>query len=412
MTPAPGRGIQAPVVPSRYLGDRARAAFGDRVDRLEPYLMRADPLADAVARAMKERPTGEVFAQVERALAGGIGAVSHPHPSVVALFAEVDRVPPWVDWPRLDRGGEVLLRSGYFGGLVLGVLALPHGYASPGGNKPLAFSGRLMSQAPRRLSETARFVLAVASPGGLSRHADGFAIAIKVRIMHAQVRRLLAESGRWQSAAWGAPINQHDMVATTMLFSITLVDGLRKLGFSITAAEADDYVHLWKYAGWLMGVDLELLPSGEVEALGLSALILATQGPPDEDSRALTAALLAAGTTGARSDDERKMAQRIAPISRTIARYLMGAELADGLGVPRQTLPLVIPLLRGVVGAIEAVRTRSGAIDAYAVVRGAGYWREVIRRGLGESPAAFGPPETLANSRPEPPIAGVASNPK
>jgi hypothetical protein len=46
------------------------------------------------------------------------------------------------------RGGEVLLRHGFFGGIVLGFRCLVAGYCSPAGNKPLAFSGRLREAAP------------------------------------------------------------------------------------------------------------------------------------------------------------------------------------------------------------------------------------------------------------------------
>ena len=61
-------------------------------------------------------------------------------------------------------------------GLTLAT-SLVLGYASPGGNKPLAFSGQLEKRAPQRLLETSRFVEATCLPGGLARFAPGFAIA-------------------------------------------------------------------------------------------------------------------------------------------------------------------------------------------------------------------------------------------
>ena len=357
--------------------------------------MRTDPLADDFISATKELPPGVAWRQLDRALTMGVDDVPNVHPALVALMRSVERVPPWVDWRVLDKGGEVLLRAGYFGGLVLGVLSLPYGYASPGGNKPLAFSGRLTQQAPRRLGETGRFVQAVAMPGGLHRASDGFAITLKVRLMHAKVRRLLWDSGKWNARAWGEPINQHDMVATTMLFSITVIDGLRKLGFRIDKREADAYVQLWKYAGWLIGVDLELLPTTEEEAWRLSRLILATQGQPDEDSRALTKALIEVGKTAATTPEEKKRAERIAPITRTISRALMGDAMADSLGIPKYRLPMVMPMLRTAVGAVESARSRSHLVDAYAVVSGTNYWRELVKQGLSGRPADFAAPSSL-----------------
>lgn len=382
--------------PTRFIDDgRARTTHGDRVDRLAPYLTKSDPLADAVVAAFDTLPPGEGFAQVERALRNGIAHTSDAHPAVAALVREVERVPPWVDFGAIDRGGELLLRSGAFGGLILGLQSLPYGYASPGGNKPLAFSGRLTEQASRRLSETSRFVHAVCLPGGMRRGAEGYAICVKVRVMHAQVRRLLWRSGKWDRDAWGEPINQHDMVATTMLFSLVVLDGLRKLGFHVGATEAQRYVHLWRYVGWLLGTDYELLFATEAEGLKLADLIWKTQGPPDADSRALTKALLESGVRGAHDERERRRAERMSPVAHAIARHLLGGDLADSLGIPKSRFARAVPALRFAISAFDGVRARLHLLDAAAVQIGSRYWEEATARGLGARDADFAPPGAL-----------------
>ncbi|HEY1959819.1 MAG TPA: oxygenase MpaB family protein [Polyangiaceae bacterium] len=353
--------------------------------------MRTDPLADAVAAAF-----GEIgFRQIELAIARGIARVPDAHPAVVALFREIERVPAWVDFGVSDRAGELLLRSGAAGGLILGLQSLPYGYASPGGNKPLAFSGRLVEQASRRLSETSRFVHAVCTPGGMRRGAEGFAISVKVRVMHAQVRRLLWRSGKWDRDAWGEPINQHDMVATAMLFSLVVIDGLRKLGFRVSEREAQRYVQLWRYVSWVLGTESELLFATEAEGLELADLIMKTQGPPDEDSRALTRALFESGRRGARDEKERKRAERMAPVAHALSRHLLGRELADQLGVPRSRLEKAVPALRLAIGAFDRLRARVHLMDAAAVQLGSRYWDDVIARGLGGRDADFAPPAEL-----------------
>jgi hypothetical protein len=383
------------LVPSRFIDDgRARASHGERVDRLAPYLLKTDPLADAVIEAFDDLGAKRGFSQIEAGLSTGIARVPDAHPAIVALLREVERVPPWVDFGVIDRAGELLLRSGAFGGLVLGLQSLPHGYASPGGNKPLAFSGRLTEQAPRRLSETSRFVHAVCTPGGLRRGSEGFAICVKVRVMHAQVRRLLRRSKRWDTGAWGEPINQHDMVATTMLFSIVVLDGLRKLGFHVTRTEAQRYVQLWRYAGWLLGTDYELLFATEAEGLKLADLIMKTQGPPDEDSRALTKALFDAGERGARDARERRRSLRMAPVAFAMSRYLLGADVADALGVPSSRLVRLMPALRAVIRAFDGARAHVHLFDMIAVQLGSRYWEGVIARGL-DARHDFAPPVEL-----------------
>ncbi|MBV9945442.1 MAG: DUF2236 domain-containing protein, partial [Myxococcales bacterium] len=80
--------------------------------------------------------------------------------------------------------GRVLLRAGPLGGLVLAFKSLVLAYASPAGNKPLAWSGRLTEDAPRRLRETARFVRETIQPGNLRPGTAGWRDTLKVRILH------------------------------------------------------------------------------------------------------------------------------------------------------------------------------------------------------------------------------------
>ncbi|CAN5400862.1 oxygenase MpaB family protein [soil metagenome] len=390
------------MIPTRFVDSAAaRREHGDRVARLAPWLLAVDPLADAVVRdVMRGMPPGRGWAQIERILREGIAQVPDAHPSARALFESVERVPAWVDWKTIDHTGALLLRTGYFGGLVLGIQSLPYGYASPGGNKPLAFSGRLRQQAPRRLTETARFVHTVCLPGELRPLREGFAITIKVRLMHAQVRRLLWDSGKWNTEAWGEPINQHDMAATTMLFSIVVLDGIRKLGFRVSRDEAEDYVQLWRYVGWLMGSTEELLPTSEREAHRLASLIMATQGPPDEDARALTKALMDSGRQAARNDDELRQYERLKHFTRAVSWRLLCDELAASLGVPKSPAEPLFPLLRGIVSAAERVRELSPRFRAMAVKQGDVYWQRLIDQGLRGKPVEFQPPTKLVNIAP------------
>jgi hypothetical protein len=385
------------MIPSRFTNlDAARARFGDRVDRLAPYFYRLDPAADAVTEAFATLPPGRGFALLSDALARGIDAVPEAPSPLRAFFAEVDRVPPWVDWGALDRGGELLLRAGAFGGMALGACSIVLGYASPAGNKPLVLSGRLQEQAARRLNETSRFVQAVCRPGGMRRGGDGFAITVKVRLMHAEVRRMILRSDRWDEARWGAPINQHDMSATTLLFSLAVLEALRKLGLTIPRDEAEQYMSLWRYVGLLMGCDPELTPASEWQAWQLAELIKATQGAPDDDSRALTAALFESPLTAAKSSGQMRRARIERDVGRAAARVLLGEEMADALAVPRTPFAHVIPVMRSLNLAAEQVRMRVPAAHRRAIENGEKYWDRVIQIGLAGATAEFRPPARLA----------------
>jgi hypothetical protein len=369
--------------------DAARAQFGGRIDRLIADLDRQDPLADTVIRELGD------LSLVDAALRGQVPQATLP-PALRALLASVAEFPRWVDWARVDRGCHVFMRAGFAGGLVLGLRSLPYGYAAPAGNKPLVFSGRLAERAPRRLAETARFVAAVSEPGGLQRRGEGHAITLKVRLMHAQVRRLLVESGRWDAARWSAPINQHDMLATILLFSQVFLDGLRLLGLRISRAEGDDFIHLWRVIGWLIGVDVDLLPDDERDATTWAEAIFLTQGAPDDDSRALVAALLRSPAQTAHTPTEHRLAAARMRLSHQLSRHLLGPSLADALGIVAERPALAAPLLRGALAALDRARARLPGLDRLAATAGRRYWDDVVALGLAGRPADFAPPARLA----------------
>jgi ER-bound oxygenase mpaB/B'/Rubber oxygenase, catalytic domain len=371
----------------------ARARFGDLAERLIPYLERKDPLADAVVAALAEVAPQRRHELIERALQGDeLGAPA----SLRELLALARIVPPWVDWERLRSAHEVFIRPGFLGGLTLGLRSLVYGYAAPAGNKPLAFSGRLKERAGRRLAETGRFVTAVTAIDGLRPGALGWQLVLKVRLMHAEVRRLLLTSGRWSHADWAEPINQHDMLATILLFSNVFVDGIRLLGVHVSAQEADDYQHLFRFVGELIGVDPGLLPATHAEATRLGGFILLTQGEPDADSRELVNALLEGPLQLARTPRERRRAEAQVAISHGLCRSLIGDELADALGVRRDRHRHLALAVRSTLRVLEGARRGLPRVNELVQLIGRRYWDATVKQGLGGVPARYELPVQLA----------------
>jgi hypothetical protein len=371
----------------------ARQRFGDLPDRMIPFLWRSDPLADEAARELAEVSHGEADRRVEHALSSGSSAIEASSPALARLVEAMAHVPFWVDWARIDRAGLLLFRAGPLGPITLAAKALLLGYASPAGNKPLALSGRLTTGANRRLGETGQYLVAVCGRDGLRPKArsgkpgEGFASSLRVRLLHARIRGWLEASGKWRSDRWGAPLNQHDMVGTLLMFSSVFLDGVRELGLGVSAKESSDWMHLWRYAGWLMGVDPELLPASEEEGRRIGELILATQAPPDEDSRTLARALLEAPREIAGSGVERALAEVQVIMGRGFARVLVGDEVADALGVPYAPSRLVGSLTRTAVRTLEQLRRFTPIGETLAVKIGRAYWDHEIARSLAVAPS-------------------------
>lgn len=386
-----------PDAPARYVNlDAARRRFGERVDRLGRLFFAGDPLADEASEALSALPAGEREALLERALREGC---REGDPAALrALLGACEHVPFWVDFARCDRGGAVFLSSGLAGGMVLGSYSLTAGYLSPAGNKPLAFSGRLREQAPRRLAETGRFVQQVSLPGGMRPRAEGWRITVRVRLMHASVRRMLLRSPNWRLDDWGVPINQADSAGTIMLFSLVVLDGLDKLGVRTAPRAREDFMHLWRWIACVIGVDDELRFSTEADAAEFWALLNSTQAEPDDDSRALARALLESPVTGARTPAERARAERMRDVGYALSRYFLGDRYADALDYPRSFAVHALPLLRRFnrrAGLMWKVLPTLPFGTADAGVR---YWRFVVEQGLRGVPATFAMPTALGRA--------------
>jgi len=361
------------------------------------FLQAVDPLADAVAAEFARRSAGSGRRMLDTAIERGIAAVDDPPPALVDLFRQLESVPLWVDWDRIERGGAVFLRTGVLGIAVLNLFSLPIMYSSGGGNKPLVFTGHLIERAPRRLAETARFVLASSRPGGLRRNGEGFKISVRVRLMHAQVRRLLWRSGRWKSE-WGEPVNQLYMAGTNVALSAGLIEGMQRLGFRISRADEEALLHMWRYSGYLSGVDPELAISTPEEGRLIGELIRDAEGPPDADSRALLEALMCAAYHPLLEGK-----QWPSRVSYGISRKLIGNELADALGYPPSwwspaivaTWPLFAfgSIAQRVIPGARGLATRLGGF----------IWDRMIEQVMAGAQAEFRPPTNLAN-RPAPEV--------
>ena len=318
--------VHAMTLPQRLVGlPNARARFGDQADRVAAFFSEGDALADAAVLALDGTPQGR--AALACALEHGIDAVrpADAPAALVQLFRQLEHVPFWVDHARGARGGQVFLRCGPFGGIALGFGALARAYCSSGGNKPLAMTGALVDSAAQRISNTGRFIHAVSVQGGLLRVGPGYRQCVQVRLLHARIRLALLRGEAWRLEAWGVPINQADMALTALLFSHGFAGFVRKLGVHVSEREEADLIHLWRYAGYLMGVREELLCATLAEAQRLSELVDVMDNGPDEDSRRLLNALL-------RRDP--KELQQHSPRVHRVARRVFAAACRDMIGEP------------------------------------------------------------------------------
>jgi hypothetical protein len=380
-------------VPSAY-SSLPVAVQGSRAEKYAQFLWRTDPFAEAVMDEFARMPESKWRALLELALVKGVEAVPDAPEALRALFRQLECTPIWVDRDRCNLGGATFLRC-RLGFVPLAMLALPIIYSWPAGNKPLALSGQLVHRASQRLKDTARYVFAVCQPDGLSRFSEGFAMTVRVRLIHAQVRRLLLESGQWRSETWGAPINQCHMAGTNLMFSVGVLDGLTRLGYRFERVEREALVHLWRYAGYLLGVEHELLIADEFEGHRLLDLMFAFEPQPDDDSRALVDALMQTSFTYVRNFRAARWCT--VNLCYGISRALIGAEQAAALRFPKTNWKFVVPAIRPLTWLVETTRMFSTRVQALAKVAGPKAFRHLLsERGLKGRTGDFAIPRRIA----------------
>ncbi|HEX6242672.1 MAG TPA: oxygenase MpaB family protein [Polyangiales bacterium] len=356
----------------------APRADDPRLAALERATLEGDPLADALVTAMEEAPRGAGRRMLEQALEQGIEHVEAPPPALRALFAQVDAAPAWLDHSLAARGADAMLRQGAEGLCALSAVSLMGGYLSSAAVKPLVQTGELVERAPRRLAETTQFVWSVANSGSLTRASEGFKACVRVRVMHAFVRRGLRASPAWRTERWGVPINQRDMVATHLSFTIMFIAGSSLLGRIVSGRERDAIAHLWRYVSFLLGTPDALVPKTFREAVEIGALFNLSEPGPDADGRALASALMAAWRADPLEGRGRWVSERFGDFMQGYSRYALGQEAADRLGIPDTWWKHVPPAL----ALVRFTRELLGRLAPARNARGVEQGRRVIEQRL------------------------------
>lgn len=298
----------------RMAGSGARMS-GAELEDLKAALMRRDEIADTFVRAVREQHLVSM-PQFRTALAEGVAAVPDAPAPLVALFAELEERPDWVDDALLEQGAAAARRIGGDGFDILAFGSLLGGYRSGGALQPLVRTGRF-DDTLNRVGETGQWWLACTAPGGMQRDGEGWKLSVHVRVMHGFVNYQLERDQDWDWDFRGVPINQYDRAGTIGSFSTSYLLQARALGIRIPARDAAAIMHLWSYVGWLMGVDERWLPRTERAGRRVLGNVIAGFSRPEASSRQLGAGLIgmhdrAPGVTRLRRFYERERALSMA----------------------------------------------------------------------------------------------------
>ncbi len=311
-----------------------------------------------------------------------------------ALNEQFSSHPDWFD-PKLAQIGAVAYRR--YPLMLIWLLrnvALMAGYSIPALSLPLIQTGALMHDALPRLMRTYAYILAVSehpqSDMGMRNHSqpidqvlaigsEGWRQSIKVRQIHTLVRQKLLKGkgnaatgvipnaeqhhnpdGSWNTDYWGVPINQTDMIATHLQFSLLIMRGLRLLGARISPEEAEGILHLWNLASYWMGVDLERLPKDEAASWEWLYTYLSIQQLDFKTGQPLAKALhdLPRQLMG----EDNRRGRFVEMVNASVTRTLVGDDIGDGLALPKSKIRFGVLSSVPILFALDTARQHNAAV--------------------------------------------------
>lgn len=369
---------------------------------LDYYRLIGDTEADAAVAEILRHPQWDA-PNFFRWLVRNDAPVPADIPPAVAHYFSGVAFPSWADMELIEEGEKVFRAWGPQISLTLFCASLPVGYSADRVVRILEATGRLETDALRRVFETAQLLFDLLDVGGLRPDGKGLRSIQRVRLMHAAVRHLIAhkdEALSAQAAAegraptliwpveWGKPINQEDLAATLLTFTVVPFDGLAKLGIKLTPRQREGYLHLWRVAGHFLGITEEVLPRDEDDARALWAAEERRQlYHRSEAGLHLTKALLGAFS-------EIVPGRTFDFFTRGMVRHLSGARAADVIGVPRLRWGghvLFVLAMRAEKWFVRQERTHSSFFSVSSR-----YQRAMLNGLVYHTPANFSLPDHLA----------------
>ena len=333
-------------IPSDYVSgyERGRRIDEEKASKFIANTMAGDTEADPVVDLLFSLDG----ATRRRIVAGCMDEdreVMREAPQLVREFFESIKEPPaWFDFAATEPGirgfhaNADLVLQAFVGGVLV------EGFTT-NISRSFTITGRLREQGVRRLKQNNRHVIDIFLPDGLRRYADGWKLSVRIRLVHAQVRRLLRMSEDWDTAAWGVPLSAAHIALASSAFSARLLKHSQSMGATFSKEQRDSFMLIWRYSAYLMGVPEDLLWENERDALKFYDVAIACEPPIDFESIIMANSLVNAVplVVGVTDDKER---QELSNLVYSVSRALIGNEVADQLNFPKQRIWGVLAWIR------------------------------------------------------------------
>ncbi|WP_020673182.1 oxygenase MpaB family protein [Amycolatopsis nigrescens] len=288
-------------------------------------------------------------------------------PEDLRSFIEKARqLPSWADQGKLETAAEFNKSRGLYLNLLNGVGGGMLSTAIPQEARSVYYSkgGADMED---RVAKTSILGFAVGSLNAYRPDGSCMVDAVKTRLVHAAVRHLLRQSPHWTG---DIPISQNDMLVTWHTLPTFAMRKLLEWQVPISAADSAAYLHVWQVTAHMLGIRDEYIPATWAAANAQSDTVLPPAMGPTREGVELTDILLG------QLAEQTSPGSISRPLCNALARYLVGDEVADWDGIPREpvwerTIATMWPLL---------VKFREGLVPLPLVPEAAWVLDEAARR--------------------------------
>ena len=335
-------------VPTAYRDgfEKACAANPELAARYVEYTSIDDPVADAVMEVLARFDPGDVNRFIKAGMHQDEKVLANAPEVLRDFFDDMSKPPAWFDPQVLDPGCRAFHQ--YSDVFIPAFFVCTVHNASTLIAKAFYATGRVMSNfGLRRIRQNTRHFIEIMLPDALEQQGDGWKLSVRIRLVHARIRRLIRDSGTWDESVYGVPVSAAHMAFASSNFSAGMLYQAQRLGARMDAATRNGFMQAWRYASYLAGTPEEFLFDGDYEkTLELRRIGALCEPPPGEESIAIANALVSAlpkiigtvdptsqqGMTTHMHTDQETMTKHVYRITRA----LLGNELSDQLRFPPQ----------------------------------------------------------------------------
>lgn len=335
-------------IPTAYVAGYEQACLVDKgtADTYISHTQVGDPVMDAIVEELAPLPQSQVHRFLRAGMDEDREGIRNAPQLLRDFFVDAPQPDPdWLDHDAFAPGVRAFQRNAVLvlSAFVTGVLI--DGFSTLI-SKSFVQTGRIFDNGVRRLRQNNRQQMEIFWPGGLERYGDGWKLSVRIRFVHAQIRRLLAQTEEWEHDAWGVPISAAHLGYAIACFSARTIKHSQSLGARYSQEEKDGFHAVWRYTGHLMGIPEPILFIDESHALHIYDIGSLCEPPPTTEAIIMTNALVNSAPLVAGIEDKEERSKLVKGNIYPVSRVLVGNDLADQLRFPRNRWPFVLFMFR------------------------------------------------------------------